>query len=724
MVEARDKLKAVIHKNGGHCVEQERSAEIYFQSRERAQEFYALLRQYRCIVKLKIHLGWKDLVDNDLWELVDVLTVGNVGDVTLDCCFERGEEEEEDNLMAAMRMKHRQQQQEEQRQQHQKMQQQQQQPQQQQQQEPRSSLSYKPLFGLIFSPSLISFTLENFTGSMPALTRSNFSSSVNNAFSIQAYREAAEIVLPTSNNLRILTLTRCGPESRSDYILELFRHSPNLSEIQVDCEVIDTALPMIAEVTKGYDKVTYLKLTESPLENADLYFGKSNSGGSKHMDYCDENGAGSIIQLINRMTLRPPSLNLRACGVCENLTTCCFMDIWDKHQDTYATLLRNNPRIMSMELMCETATMDRMWRFLMRHYYYNQQLFHDKKRLPPGSEPQEPTLNTLTFPPIPPEELAALDEADIRTLKAEVPDGKKAPFIRLRLNDHACSLMAVSPDQNALVLQSYTPQHRLLLQSVEDITKVLCIGSSFENVEELALLRMHLEEDGALLKFDHLTWILSPKQMEDMEFLDHLRYLITARKQYRSNSMRRGNKGEDFEDGGYGDSMSGDDGKETIRFTIRVYAPLFDTRGLIRVWNRVVDTAWLSEEEHGRWMQSCLEHEQNEMADNSVNCSRHGTHPGSFVIASEIRAARKILDKDALPSSGPFSAASIALPQTVIRNLPEHGMTQCYVLPLDERRELTFSSSHLFTSTSVGAGSVATGNSTALTYSLCIASTY
>ncbi|KAF9935657.1 hypothetical protein BGZ65_003174, partial [Modicella reniformis] len=395
MEEAREKLKGVIYKNNGHCVEHERSAEIHFKTRERAQEFYALVKQYRCIVKLKIHLGWKDLDENDLWELAEVLTVGNVGDATLDCCCEGeeevGEEEdEEEEVLRTISIL----------QQHQRI----------MQQQPTTSISFKPLLGLMFSPSLVSFTLENLSGIMPALSASSFTSSVDGTFSLQAYREATEIVLPTSNSLRVLTISRCGPEARAHRLLELFHHSPNLNEIQIDCELIDTALPMISEFTNDYDKITFLRLTESPWENADLYFGKPTVKNPNIP------ALQTFIQAINRKTLRPPSLNLRVCGVMENVTTCCFLNLWEKHQVTLSTLLANNLGAVSMEFMCETPYIDRLWRFVIAHYQYHQHVLHEKKQSASGVEPQHPTL---TFPPIPPEELAALDSSTIRTLKAE-----------------------------------------------------------------------------------------------------------------------------------------------------------------------------------------------------------------------------------------------------------------------------------------------------------------
>lgn len=703
MSEARDKMKAVIHKNGGYCIEQERSTEIFFATRERAQEFYALMRQYRCVAKLNVHLGWEDLDENDLWELAEVVTTSNVSDLALDC---RGKIEgiviTEVGVGIVERIAIEQ------------LHQQRQQLQFPQKLYSRKPISFKPLLGLFFSPSLVSLTLDNFLGSLPVITKSSFKSSLNNTFSLKTYRETAEIAVPMHSHIRRLVMDRTGPELRVDYLLELFRHCPQLSDIQVECEVIDTALPMISDVTLEYDKVTFLRLTENAWENADLYFGKPSN---------NIHAVGSIITAINRKTLRPPSLNLQACCVAENLTTHRFLDILGKHQGTFNKLLANNPRLVSMELMCETPIMDRVWRFLMAHFQYYQYVFHEKLRTS-GSEIQH---STLTFPPIPPEELAALDESSIQTLTAEIPSKGATFFLRLRLNDVNCSLMSINTTMNALVLHAYTPQQRLILRSVEDITNVLCISSSFESADQLALLQSHLEEDGSLFRFNHMIWILSPERIEDVEFLQQLRSIIRCRKLYRLNRAGRSGRGGGGSDD-YEDRMNdGMDEEETIRFTVRVYAPLFDISKMIRVWNMLVDTAWLNEEEHGRWMRTCLDHEETCTANHD---GKDGTHHHGPVkdespdyLARRAKTGKKDLDKEGLGYSrtGPFSASTQPhIAPTVSGRFSSHAMTQSYTLPLDEDRELTLSSGHVFTSCSLETSSIVASNNTALAYSLTI----
>ncbi|KAF8921668.1 hypothetical protein BGZ58_004050, partial [Dissophora ornata] len=641
--EAREKLKGVIVKNQGMCVEQERSAEIYFRTRESAAEFYGLLREYRCVVKLKIHLGWQDLVEEDLWELGEVVSEANIGDLTIDCCCDAdveelmAEEEEEEygrqewppkSLQVTRLQDH--------------------QPRRHQHQTP---LSFNPLLGIMFSSSLVSFTLENFTGSLPTLDASNFQVSLDE-FSLQAYRKSANIILPTSNNLRNLILNRCGPTAKAANLTELIRHCPYLTEIQLECDRIDDALAKIGEVTNELDKITFVKLSESPWESAEMTFAKGGPpGGALQPDL--QQKQLTVMHSISRKTRRPLHINLVCVGVLEQLTTCCFLGLWEHHLAPLATLIGLNPRLQSLELMCETRSIARLWRYLTSQYHHHQLIQHQRQQ-----------LVKLNMQPVAMAKLSASVNPSISTSTTtpSVSSGSGS-FLRLRLNDESCSLLAVTPTQSVLVLHSYTPQHRLLLQSLEDITTSLCFGSSFDSADQMALLRSHFEQDGGS-RFKSLTWVISQKTRDDCYFLEQLRALVTAR-------------------------------NEITKFTIRVYTPLFDIRGLIRIWNYVVDTAWLSEE-HGRWMQACLEHEH----DGDSNTSK----PEYVRDASEGRWTSEMkVSRGSTPTAGQSQG---------------QGMMQSYTLPLDEHRELTLSSSHIAAS-SMPSSSVA-GAHTALTYSLSL----
>ncbi|KAG0355082.1 hypothetical protein BC939DRAFT_464817 [Gamsiella multidivaricata] len=639
--QAREKLKAVIHKNEGSCVEQEQSAEIFFRTRERAVEFYELLREYRCVINLKIHLGWHDLNEDDLWELGEVVNEANIGSLTLDCCCEAKDHGACTERLETEEHRHPQ----------------------------RTQMSFKPLFGMLFSPSLVSFTLENFSGSLPQLLPSNFSASLD-TFSLQAFRQSTELVLPSTNNLRTLILNHCGPDTTAQNLAELIRHSPRLTEIQMDVDKIENSLTTIGEATNQLDKITFLKLSESPWDCVELSCGKAQASAS---DLQTNRPQQTIIQGITRRTRHPPTHALQTCGVLEKLTTCCFLELWEKHQTALATLIAWNPRLTSLELMCETGSMDRLWRFVMSHYHHAQQVQLQEHQL------SQLDIREAPIPPTPTATLTADDVSSILSLTAATPITTSSS-LRLRLNDKTCSLITLAPTMNVLVLQGYTEKHRLLLQSLQDITYALCIGTSFDSAEQLALLLSHLENDGPS-GFTSLTWSYSPQQQDDPNFLEQLRALFTR--------------------------------SHFTRLAIRVYAPLFTIRGLIRVWNWVVEAAWLSEGEHGRWIQSCLEHERGEKANASFvkddAVSYHGMR--------EIKIAKKILEKSASNNSfGLLDAAAAEAAVAMRRQLPGYGLMQNYTLPLDEERELTLSSSHFIFSSM--ATPVVPGTNTALAYSL------
>ncbi|KAF9108121.1 hypothetical protein BGX29_002999, partial [Mortierella sp. GBA35] len=637
-----DNLRSLCHPNPADamdagedcCVETDRAIEVSFKDRVHAKRFYEALRSAQCVVKLRIHLEWDDLSNQDLVDLARAVWEGNLSDVTLDCCCcpEGGPDGTSDDVMSSTttmgrsasgialaaatgttraNSSRR-----------------------QDQQGPLSSsslsrhheyhciqhyrhgLSFAPLLGILYSPFLVSLTLENFDGQFPALDNSNFDVDDIQEHTFEEYmqqllgpdgrlRTDIQLHLPSTNSLYNLVLSRCSRTAFARELGPLLFHSPDLAELQIECDHIDSVLPAIADATRQFRRLLFLKLSESSWESVEITFHKLPARSSSDMDLDEEvsgsSGSSSIeqqqhehsdpmvvdlirqqehqqrqqqlgrvqdsqpggvipislppitpvqmnlftsyqswrhIRGLNRKTRRPPCPILQLCGAVENLATYCYLRLWEDEREALGRLLEYNPKLQSLELMCETESIVPLWRFLTERddAFWKERASQARSRRQP--------------PP-------------------------QRPFLRLRINDEDCSLMVVSRNISILVLQSYSVHHQEILKSLVDITPAFCIGSSFLEADQIKLLRGHLEADGLL--FSNMTWVLG-RQVPSDEFLEHMEAIL-------STAYGRG---------------------QLERFTIRVYAPLLKIPLLIRLWNAVVAETPLTEAVHGAWIRGCL----------------------------------------------------------------------------------------------------------------------
>lgn len=613
------------------CIETDRAIEVSFRQREHAQRFYSALRSTKCVVKLRIHLEWEDLSNQDLAEFATAVWEANLSDITLDCCCcpEGGPDASAGPMSATSttttattlttgrsgsgvasaaatgtrNMSHRQSQHDpsssissSRHHEHHHL------------QHHRHGLSFLPLLGILYSPFLVSFTLENFAGQLPPLRDDNFDVHDVQEYSFDDYQQQlfdtnyqprtdTQLRLPYTNSLHVLVFSRCSRTAYAREVTSLLLHSPNLTELQIECDNIDSVLPMVADATRQFRQVLFLKLSESSWENVEITFhrlpvkltsddmdvdesqGEDRAGMEQQQLESDPKlvslieqeqqqqqqqresqarkrarpSSASPFPAINdvqmrlynsyknwqhiselaRKTRRPPCPILQMCGAIENLTTYCYLRLWEEHQEAFGRLLDHNPRLQGLELMCETPSIPHLWRFLVARHAASQ------SSRPPNER----------------------------------------SFLKLRINDEDCSLMAVTRNINALVFQAYSSnhqeRHRELLRSVGDITPVLCFGSNFQDTNQMELLKEHLEIDG--LMFTNVTWVLGRRIPSDA-FLKHLRQILTTASQRDQLEW----------------------------FTIRVYAPLLKVPELIRLWNAIVAEAPLNEAVHGTWIRRSL----------------------------------------------------------------------------------------------------------------------
>ncbi|KAG0319069.1 hypothetical protein BGZ97_002812 [Linnemannia gamsii] len=613
------------------CVETDRAIEVSFRQREHAQRFYNALRSAKCVVKLRIHLEWEDLSNQDLAEFATAVWEANLSDITLDCCCcpeggpdtgagpmttttttttattpmagrsgsgvasaaatgtgnmsrRQGQHDPSSSTSSSRHHEHH------------------------HLQHHRSGLNFAPLLGILYSPFLVSFTLENFAGQFPPLRDNNFDVHDVQEYSFDDYQQQLfdsnyhlssdiQLRLPYTTSLHVLVFSRCSRTAYAREVTSLLLHSPNLTELQIECDNIDSVLPVVADATRQFRQVLFLKLSESSWESVEITFhrlpanptsddmdvdeGQGEEGTEKEEQQPESDprvvsliqqeqqqkqqkrwsqagkrarpSSASPLPAINdvqmklynsykkwqhiselaRKTRRPPCPILQMCGAIENLTTYCYLRLWEEHQEAFGRLLDHNPRLQGLELMCETPSIPHLWRFLVSRHAASQ-----------SSRP---------------------------------PDERS--FLKLRINDEDCSLMAVTRNINALVLHSYSlnnwERHRELLRSVGDITPALCFGSNFQDTDQMELLKEHLQIDG--LMFTNVTWVLG-RQIPSDAFLKHLRQILTTASQRDQLEW----------------------------FTIRVYAPLLKVPVLIRLWNAIVAEAPLNEAEHGTWIRRSL----------------------------------------------------------------------------------------------------------------------
>ncbi|KAF8929893.1 hypothetical protein BGZ47_000827, partial [Haplosporangium gracile] len=221
------------------CVETDRAIEVSFRQREHAQRFYDALRSAKCIVKLRIHLEWEDLSNQDLAEFATAVWDANLSDVTLDCCCcsEGG-----------------------------------------------------PDAGT--GPTITTTTTTTPTADRCRSGVASAAATGTNAVRRQNanYQLGTDIQLrlPFTNSLHVLAFSRCSQTAYAREVTSLLLHSPNLTELQIECDNIDSVLPMVADATQQFRQVLFLKLSESSWESVEITFHRLPSKSTSDMDV-DEN---------------------------------------------------------------------------------------------------------------------------------------------------------------------------------------------------------------------------------------------------------------------------------------------------------------------------------------------------------------------------------------------------------------------------------------------------
>ncbi|KAF9420569.1 hypothetical protein BGZ94_009098, partial [Podila epigama] len=487
----------------GECIAAEKAIEIQMTNRKLAQELYDLIYIYPCVLKLKISLAWPDLNEDDLWRLCEVVHGCKVRDLTVDCgngeVYPDMAVESKSTIPGESHV--------EQISQEQWTEKQHRQPYSMDMTGSSSGLSFKPLLAMIFRPGLVSFTVENFMGYIPPLeatlsspqtlhhgynNNNNNTGSNNVPFSLAEFRHSTSssgttiVSIPPTNGLKKCSFRHWPQKPDLTRISTLVGASPNLTELEMECESIEAAMDELERVTDGFQTMTFLRLSETPRESIEITFGSSDEkehyeqGGD---DYYYNNRHPPLhkprIKRVQRSTVRMPSNLVQSpCGLDTLIIGRC-LELW-RHSELMRHIVSNNVRTLcNIELKCRTDHLVDLWRIM-----------------------------------------------------AHNPEGR----FRIRLNDTVCSLMSWDrhqPKYTTLVAHSYYPDemgHRQLLRSLMGIAKILVISPRFVEMERLKRICNHLEHDGLLTGttdvagstggFEHLVIFLTLKTAEDPQFVE------------------------------------------------------------------------------------------------------------------------------------------------------------------------------------------------------------
>lgn len=483
---AEHELHKFVEMHRGDCLPTERAIEIQFTKREDAQQFYTLLCKYQCVIKLKISLGWAHLDEEDLWQLCHLVHGTKIRDLTVDCC--NGEEVEEVVFMSKPQIPT-----EEAIEQQQRRQQEQEQRRQEAMDMTGSlgGLSFKPLLGMIFRQGLVSLTVENFLGYIPqfhfeqssvALSGNNSSNRSDNThipFSLIEFQKHSDTLqIPHTNHLKKCAMRHWPQKPNLAGVCVLAQASPNLTELEMECDSIETTFMSLCQATDTFRTVSFLRLSENPRESVEITLGRSGD---------HEHASRPTFKRIQRTTSRMPSETIQSnCGL-ETLVVTKCLELWSK-PDVVHQIVRNNARTLcNIELSCRTDKLVDLWQILARNP-------EGKFRI---------RLNDTAC------SLMSWDRHQSR--------------------------------YTALVVHSYVEEmgHRQLLQNLRGIATTLCVSPRFVEMGRLKLMCEHLVRDGLPADgFNNLIVFLTPKTVESVEFVQAWRPVIGSLQGLRYLTMR------------------------------------------------------------------------------------------------------------------------------------------------------------------------------------------
>ncbi|KAF9947287.1 hypothetical protein BGZ72_010726 [Mortierella alpina] len=463
---AADRLRQFIKSRGGDCIPMEKSAEIQLYTREDADEFYSMVCEYQCVMKLKISLAWPGgVTEEDLWRLCEVVHGSVLRELTLDCNADPAGAQDQQGGATT----------------------------------PVPKPGFRPLLGILCRIGFVSLTVENhagdiFPGGIPVQIRGKLEE-----FSLQAFRDSGEslVVVPENLSLKKLTFRNWLHYPDRDGFASVFKCCPNLQEVEIETEAFDkmfVALQVATNNTLG--KLSFLRVMQSYREQGAVSFSRL------------EGGEPAMLR-VQRRTARMMSPFLARFAGLENFSSLACIQMWEHTKLLHDVIHNNIPTLESMEFACRTDFLPAMWSFLVQELDQAQQ----------NLAANEAALDA---------ELEEEEEEDHEDGDESEMIQQKKP-VRLRLMDERCmnGLESVCPqqvDETSLVMRTYDATFRPYLKTLGQFATTLSFEQEFVSAEELSLLAQHVAEDGIF--FHNLVWHLSPQVLHDLPFLKTLHALV------------------------------------------------------------------------------------------------------------------------------------------------------------------------------------------------------
>lgn len=356
---AAEKLRQFIKSKRGNCIPMEKSAEIQLYDREDARVFYRMLDEYKCVIKLKIGLGWVGgATEEDLWELCWAMHCSTVRDLTVDCGG--------------------------------------------------GGVSFRPMLGMMCRLGFVALTVENYDGTFlspdePLIThssasrrssRSNSTSnhsnnesdhppidvgtspSVDTQFSLVDFRASPTIMsLPDNIQLKKLTFrhwTRV-PDRRA--IVNLVQVLPNLTELETMTDSVEMMCGAILDElqvqahTGGEARSNNSQHYHHPFSLLNL-LEVSPFGSKAEFKFSKPSGPEGNIRILEThwKTNQPPrgqGLLQQAIGL-ETLEFTQCVGLWEMGPELQRIVGCNYSTLRKIEIVCTTERMADVWVFLRR----------------------------------------------------------------------------------------------------------------------------------------------------------------------------------------------------------------------------------------------------------------------------------------------------------------------------------------------------------------------
>ncbi|KAF9573183.1 hypothetical protein EC968_008925 [Mortierella alpina] len=475
---AANRLRMFIKSRGGDCIPMEKSAEIQLYTREDADEFYSMVCEYQCVMKLKISLAWPGgVTEEDLWRLCEVVHASTLRELTLDCNVDPAGAQEQGGSTTSTVPKP----------------------------------GFKPLLGILCRIGFVSLTVENyagdiFPGGIPIEVRGRMEN-----FSLPAFRNAggetsSVVVVPENLSLKKLTFRNWLHYPDRDGFASVFKCCPNLQEIETETESLHALFVALQLATNNtLNKLSFLHFLESYLEQGAVSLGRL------------DNGEPAMLRVQRRTGRIMNPLLARFTGL-ENFSSLSCVQMWE-HTELVRDLIRNNiSTLESMEFACRTDYLPAMWSFLVQDLDQAQQDLA-------VSEAAADAASDTEF------EEKERDHEEGEDDDVEEDEGlvHRREAVRLRLMDERGMNCLESDcpqqvDQTTLVLRTYDTTFRPYLKTLSQFATTLRFEQEFVSAEQLSLLVQHVAEDG--LFFHHLVWHLSPQVLRDVAFLKTLHTLV------------------------------------------------------------------------------------------------------------------------------------------------------------------------------------------------------